>query len=182
MHATTARLYEAAKAIKGISEPSALARALNISPQVLNNWERRGMSADGILDAEEAIGCESLWLRTGTGTLHLRAQEPQKAYRSTPDATTIAVTSIQSVLQLAGLEADHLGSREKLSATLSRPPAESYPAAQIREATVEMIRESRTMLAFLSPEQIADALLMKLKHWLETPEPEHLERDVIHKK
>ena len=74
MHATTTRLYEAAKAIKGITEPAALARAMNISPQVLNNWERRGISAEGILLAEETIGCESRWLKTGAGSLYGRTR------------------------------------------------------------------------------------------------------------
>ena len=67
MHAQTKRLYEAAKELRGIQGPSELARALNISPQTLNNWERRGMSKPGLIVAQRSLGCSAVWLESGEG-------------------------------------------------------------------------------------------------------------------
>lgn len=182
MHATTARLYEAAKTLKGISEPSALARAMNISPQVLNNWERRGMSAEGILAAEEALGCESRWLKTGTGSLCAPGvRQALGTYQVNPDTTAIVITSIQAALQLAGLSPDHLGDRDSLSKALKAPAQPRYAETRIREAAAELMAESREILGRLSPTQIAEALMLKLKHWIEMPETAPAERDKLHK-
>ena len=168
MHATTTRLYEAAKAIKGITEPAALARAMNISPQVLNNWERRGISAEGILLAEETIGCESRWLKTGAGSLYgPGAQEPRASYHVTPDIIEIVATSIQAALQLGGLSADHMGGKAHLVAMLRQPSGDSYPETQIRAATEELMSESRGIISKLPPEQVAEALITKLRNWAE---------------
>lgn len=59
---TTERLYEAAMKIRQIEKPADIARALNVSPQTLTNWEARGMSQQGMLQAEEKIGVRANWL------------------------------------------------------------------------------------------------------------------------
>lgn len=69
MHPQMKRLYEAAAELKGISGQSSLARALNVSPQVVKNWESRGISKQGMMDAEATIGCSWLWLKTGQGDM-----------------------------------------------------------------------------------------------------------------
>ena len=56
MNEKTARLYEAAEKLKGIKGQSNLARFLNKSPQTLNNWESRGVSSKGLIEAAKAIG------------------------------------------------------------------------------------------------------------------------------
>lgn len=78
MHETTVRLYEAAKAIRQIDGQSELARALNLSPQVVKNWESRGVSKDGLLIAEQKLGCSAIWLKTGNGTMR-----PDEGHRNT---------------------------------------------------------------------------------------------------
>ncbi|HKS73492.1 MAG TPA: helix-turn-helix transcriptional regulator, partial [Terriglobales bacterium] len=65
MHETMVRLYEAAKKLKGLETPTEVARELNLSQQVVNNWERRGVSKDGLLKAQSAFGCSATWLQTG---------------------------------------------------------------------------------------------------------------------
>lgn len=65
MHETMKRLYEAAEKLQGITGQTALAKFLNQSPQLLNNWERRGMSKGGMLAAQDQIGCSATWLQTG---------------------------------------------------------------------------------------------------------------------
>ena len=69
MHPTTKRLYTAAAELRGIEGQSAVAQAMNVSPQRLNNWEERGISKDGMILAEQTIGCSALWLKTGTGEM-----------------------------------------------------------------------------------------------------------------
>ncbi|WP_174902190.1 hypothetical protein [Burkholderia pseudomultivorans] len=69
IHETTRRLYAAAKEIWDIEGPANVARLLNESPQLINNWERRGMSASGIIKAARTIGCRAEWLRSGDGDM-----------------------------------------------------------------------------------------------------------------
>ncbi|MBW0450871.1 S24 family peptidase [Paraburkholderia phenoliruptrix] len=65
MHATMERLYEAARLLHQIEGPAQLAKFLNISEQLVNNWQRRGISKGGMLDAQKLIGCSATWLETG---------------------------------------------------------------------------------------------------------------------
>jgi hypothetical protein len=69
MHEHMARLYEAAEQLKGITGQSAVARLLNVSPQRLGNWEDRGISFEGMIDAQERIGCNAVWIRKGLGPM-----------------------------------------------------------------------------------------------------------------
>lgn len=69
MHETMVRLYEAALTLKGLKTPTEVARALNQSQQVINNWERRGISKAGMLKAQGALGCSATWLETGIGPM-----------------------------------------------------------------------------------------------------------------
>ncbi|MFC4431438.1 LexA family transcriptional regulator [Cupriavidus respiraculi] len=65
MHETMVRLYEAARKLKDLETPTDVARALNQSQQTINNWERRGMSRAGMIEAQKLIGCSATWLQTG---------------------------------------------------------------------------------------------------------------------
>lgn len=69
MHPVTQRLYEAAKSLHNISGQSAVARAMNESPQTVKNWEARGVSKAGILRAAEILGVRTAWLMTGEGSM-----------------------------------------------------------------------------------------------------------------
>jgi len=63
------RLYKAAEILRETTGQSAVAALLNESPQTLNNWESRGMSKNGMLKAEEVIGCRARWLQDGSGEM-----------------------------------------------------------------------------------------------------------------
>lgn len=65
MHETMARLYEAARILKGLTGLAEVARALNFSDQRVKNWEARGMSKVGMLKAQAVFGCNATWLETG---------------------------------------------------------------------------------------------------------------------
>lgn len=67
MHGSMERFYQAAAMLKGWRGKAELARRMGESSQTLNNWERRGMSPRGMVNAEEKIGCSAVWLKTGKG-------------------------------------------------------------------------------------------------------------------
>lgn len=69
IHPTAARLLEAAKTLKGAEGPSDVARLLGVSPQQVTNWKSRGVSTEGMLDAQRLIGCSATWLQTGEGEM-----------------------------------------------------------------------------------------------------------------
>lgn len=72
MHETMERLYKAAKDLAQIEGQSALARYLDETPQTVNNWEARGISKAGIIKANQKLGVEINWLKTGIGRITQR--------------------------------------------------------------------------------------------------------------
>lgn len=75
MDKTMERLYEAA-AEKEVAGQSALARALGQTPQVVKNWEARGISKNGILLAQKKLGVSAIWLETGQGEMYSNTPIP----------------------------------------------------------------------------------------------------------
>lgn len=71
MHDQMTRLYEAAEKMAGTTGQTGLARLLNVSPQTVNNWEARGISADGLLKIQELIGCNANWIKSGAGDMRI---------------------------------------------------------------------------------------------------------------
>ena len=72
MHETMVRLYQAAKELKGIDgrgAQSEIARLLDASPQQIKNWEGRGISNRGMIDASKILGISASWLKTGQGDI-----------------------------------------------------------------------------------------------------------------
>jgi DNA-binding transcriptional regulator YiaG len=61
MHFSMVRLYKAAQR-KGVIGQSAVAHAMNFSPQRVKNWESRGISEEGARIAQATFGCSSNWL------------------------------------------------------------------------------------------------------------------------
>lgn len=63
MHPSMARLYSATKKLsEPVTTQSALAEGLGQSPQVVNNWETRGISLQGALAAQRAWGISAVWI------------------------------------------------------------------------------------------------------------------------
>lgn len=65
------RLYQAAKALKNINSQAGIARALNASSQTVKNWESRGISKQGLLDAQKYFGVSAQWLESGEGDMEV---------------------------------------------------------------------------------------------------------------
>ncbi|WP_297500540.1 hypothetical protein [Ferrovum sp.] len=67
MNETMKRLYEFLKTNHKLEGQSAVAARLNMSPQTLNNWEGRGISKNGALQAQTIFGCNAHWIISGVG-------------------------------------------------------------------------------------------------------------------
>jgi hypothetical protein len=72
MHPTTERLYLAASKLKKVVGQSAVASLIGESPQTVKNWESRGISAKGAINASLVIGCRSEWLLHDIGPITSR--------------------------------------------------------------------------------------------------------------
>lgn len=67
MHESMKRLYEAVADIKKVRGQSKVARLLGKSPQVLKNWEERGISSEASIAVQEILGISAVWVREGKG-------------------------------------------------------------------------------------------------------------------
>lgn len=79
MHVQMSRLYEAARAagrLSGDADQSEMARLLNVAPQNVNNWEKRGPSKEALLDAQAEFGVNATWVATGTGPMFVGGSVP----------------------------------------------------------------------------------------------------------
>lgn len=84
VHATMARLYEAAATLPTpITQQSELARALIESPQTINNWEspKRGISKGGAAKAQELLGISSTWVLKGRGPMLVSSPGKEEPWR-----------------------------------------------------------------------------------------------------
>jgi len=65
IHPSMSALYQAAVVLED-AQPAQVARRLDITPQRLQNWESRGISKEGALDAQRIYGVDATALRDGT--------------------------------------------------------------------------------------------------------------------
>lgn len=118
MHPATERLYEAARTLRDITGQSAVARALNESPQTVKNWESRGVSRSGAMKAEEILGVRAAWLLTGEGAMsHEGAEAPPPAHSPHSDTIRIPVLANSGSMGPGNdvLDADYVVGDLKLS-------------------------------------------------------------------
>jgi len=64
MHKTMERLYAAAEK-KGVIGQTNVAKAMDETPQTVNNWESRGVSKNGMIKAQNIFFVDANWLATG---------------------------------------------------------------------------------------------------------------------
>lgn len=75
------RLYEAARTAKLLdpaAEQTSLARLLNVAPQNVHNWEKRGVSKDAAIEAQLRLGISATWVLYGEGPMMVSG-ESEKA-------------------------------------------------------------------------------------------------------
>lgn len=83
------RLYAAAKDLRRAETKADVARLLNVSSQNIYAWEERGISSEGLLLAQEHIGCNAIWLRDGTGEMIGRAEDVDTFLAGFGELTTL---------------------------------------------------------------------------------------------
>lgn len=81
IHPTMIRLYKFAKDNKSIVGQTNLANALGESPQVVKNWETRGISQRGANLAQKKFGCDANWVLGRSNHPMHTAIEETKAHR-----------------------------------------------------------------------------------------------------
>lgn len=69
MDITMQRLYAATQELFQVNTQTGIAHLLNTSPQVVKNWEKRGISNQGILYIQEKLNVSSNWVKTGKGEM-----------------------------------------------------------------------------------------------------------------
>lgn len=114
MHGSAARLYDAARIVRGAVGIAAVAKLMNESPQTLKNWESRGVSAEGAIKAEMRLGCSAAWIRTGEGMMYRLSmiestrdrvsEEPQAQYLSQPPDNVSSLPQEAAMIKLAPAE------------------------------------------------------------------------------
>lgn len=92
MHESTKRLYSVLHeigAIKGNKIQSEVAKFLNKSSQLINNWEERGISDKGLLEIQYKTGCSAIWIQTGRNPKFIG------------DSTPIAIDELENELLIS---------------------------------------------------------------------------------
>ena len=72
--------------ISGPHEATQLASLLNISPQLVTNWKRRGLSKEAKLDIQDRFGISATWLSTGDRVHHVAASSTAPLQANEPGA------------------------------------------------------------------------------------------------
>lgn len=119
IHPTIERLYQAAKELRDVSGQSAVARLLGKTPQVVKNWEARGISSDGALLAQKIIGCDANWLLDGVMQMRNADWLQLVEQHSSPASLKARLSHVQILQGLASRIADiDPASRDELAPML----------------------------------------------------------------
>jgi SOS-response transcriptional repressor LexA len=99
MHEKTRRLYDACQTLKGITGQSNIARLFNVTPQVVKNWEDRGLASGAMVQAELLVGCLAHWLETGEGSMtYAELDFTQRLQATVPTLTWESATHWQDAI------------------------------------------------------------------------------------
>ena len=91
MHESMARLYKFARENKKITGQTELANALGETPQVVNNWEARGISQRGANTAQIKLGCDANWLLGKKETVYQTSQGNSIAHHEVNDRNVVQI-------------------------------------------------------------------------------------------
>jgi hypothetical protein len=72
MRDSYARLLQAARELNKADNPADLARLLEKSDQVVQNWKTRGVPPGELINIEEKIGALARWVATGRGAMTIK--------------------------------------------------------------------------------------------------------------
>jgi hypothetical protein len=117
MHPSAERLYDAAKSLTPpVTGQSAVARWLNVSPQNMTVWEKRGVSKAGAIKVQQLSGYSATWILEGIG----EAKMGEAAIAPTPPGTDFDAPTREELELLDNFRhmLDH--DREELSAEIAK--------------------------------------------------------------
>lgn len=104
MHDTMRRFYEAIGFTKAYGKTQELAKRIGLeNASMLSNWEKRGISADGLTLIQKAYGINATYLQTGDGPTYISGMvddQPKKLadIGYTPPATEARFTPLAEQL------------------------------------------------------------------------------------
>lgn len=161
MHPTTERLYQAARELKKIVGQSAVAALIGESPQTVKNWESRGVSAQGAINAGAIIGCNVQWLKSGIGQMADTTVTHTSAALNESDFTPYTVNAysdtkmlLAPVVEWASLESDlYKENKEVQASRYEAIPAGSKATTKwvAVEADMPRLMLSRGDLVLITP-------------------------------
>lgn len=101
------RLYLAAKHKAGDDSQADVARRMNKSPQQINNWEGRGISQEGAIEAERVYGVSPRWLIDGVGNMFTDGSTVEINMSEHPDLTPIQRVKFKLSAGVCGFAVEH---------------------------------------------------------------------------
>lgn len=114
-----ARLYAALRQdgrLTGEADQAAIARILNVAQQNVNNWESRGLSKEGALDAQRKAGISAVWLLFGEGPKTIDGGWPFKSFTKT-EITMLEYGDRRELEGIIRAELRHISSSRATDAT-----------------------------------------------------------------
>ena len=100
MQPSIQKLYKIALDKKDLRTPTAVARYLQITQQTLKNWESRGISKEGALKVQSALGLDSNQLLALNTTADGHAQAPPLYRPHDPTRDTVVILANDNKPQL----------------------------------------------------------------------------------
>lgn len=125
-HPSAARLYEAALQYHRAAGLTAVARLLNIPAQQVKNWDSRGVSLPGAIEAERIAKIRALWILDGEGPPCVQTLQDSEAADS---ASPAAARSSSGTYTLSTPDPAPERVIEHLAALLDKLPTDHQPAA-----------------------------------------------------
>lgn len=104
IHSTAKRLYKAAEKLRGVKGQSNVAKLLGASPQTVKNWEDRGVSKEGMINAQRIIGCRIEWIKDGSSPMSGTPVVAPGYDEGHPDAVLIKKVKIRLTAGICGFE------------------------------------------------------------------------------
>jgi transcriptional regulator with XRE-family HTH domain len=154
---------------------------LNITPQTIYGWLRDptiNLRSRNLFDLARITRHSPRWIALEEGPRRindLASTDPEVIYIEATDkamrpATGAVIAAIQSILTVAKLPIDCLGSNAQLQAALeSRTTSKRFDLDHIRKAMLEVLTESRDIHIHLTDDQLAELLIKKLDNWIYLP-------------
>lgn len=143
------RLYEiAANHRDKVKGQSALARALNESPQTVKNWETRGISKGGAIKAQATFGCDATELLTLNFDETLeQAFQNRELVAKYPGVGQLSETGLEKPISIIGLNTEDARMKEWVSLWRSLD----------RAGQDEILERVKFFVAGRSPHQVGSA-------------------------